>query len=112
VGFVQRHGRWAVIAGASTELGAAATLRSGHGVEVRALVLDLGRADVGELVAAACRPTSPSTARRPTVLLKRFGPPMVERGRGDGDTELPPQRGDDERRSVGEMGRMTSAMWR
>jgi uncharacterized protein len=79
MGFAERYGRWAVVAGASTGMGAAfateaarrgldvvlvarraalmdetaAAIRAAHGVQVRTLVLDLGHADAADLLAAA-----------------------------------------------------------
>ena len=134
--FGERYGRWAVIAGASTGLGAAfgheaaargldvvlvarreamladtaSALRDAHGVDVRTVVLDLGRPDAADVLAgeltdlevglvvynAAAEPQGrfldtslddlhaniAVNCTTPTVLLKHVAPPMVERGRG------------------------------
>jgi short-subunit dehydrogenase len=134
--FRQQYGPWALIAGASEGLGAAfadecasrgcnvvlvarrqelldetaSGLRDRHGIETRTLVADLGRADIGELVAsvtddievgffvynAAAAPQGlfvnvpldvhiqniAVNVTTPTVLSHMLGKRMVERGRG------------------------------
>jgi short-subunit dehydrogenase len=134
--FAERYGPWALVAGASEGLGAAfadecakrgtnvvlvarrrqlleetaARIRAEHHVETRVLTADLGRADIGELVAsvtddievglliynAAAAPTGPFVdvpldehivniavnVTTPTVLSHMLAKKMVPRGRG------------------------------